>query len=256
MSNLYYPQQTLKIMIAFADMFNKTKFPIYKSDGTVESQKIIPLEISGAEKLLMKLQKYTNFNSYLPRMGIHLDSLDPDEDKIRIKDFKLLSADNEEWVFHPIAYNFNLTLSIIAEKSTQLFLIMEQIISTFRMTRYYPFIEWKFTDGTVIKRDLPVTLSANAIEINDELSLGDKEAAKVDLTFVCKNVLYTCTNNGIYNKAGMPSDVSGGNSVDGGIIKTIDISFEEYVINTYNEYTKWTEDYTITEDTGGEITIS
>jgi hypothetical protein len=241
---MYYPNQSLKVMIAFADLFNKIKFPIYDADKKQIDERIIPLGIATSQKFILEL-KSTEQNNYIPRMGFALTAMDPDEENIKTKDFKIMSSDTEEWIFNGIPYIFSIDLSIAAEKTSQLTQIVESIITKYRLARVYPLIEFKFSNGEKIKHDMPVTLTSTSIELQDEISGPDREIYTATLSFSLKANLYNVTD-------GSTDGTESGNTDDSGIIKLINIDFEDLI---QQEYSKYEESYCIYEDTGGTIVI-
>jgi hypothetical protein len=88
--------------------------------------------------------------------------------------------------------------------------------------RTYPLIEFKFTDGTQIQRDIPVAMRSTSFEIQSEFQKDDLQLFYCTLTFDLAGFIYTSYWNStlgtVVGNKGLSGDVK--------YIEQIDIDFE------------------------------
>jgi hypothetical protein len=240
MAKKIYPRTIRKIILAVLDTFNTLTSEVEHPEGTF-TDKVVPIIFSSKEKYLGFLKKPVEererYRISLPGMACELTSLDSADDRKMNQNIRITSCDTDktEQIMHPIPYDFTFDISIFSKFYNELLLVLEQILSKFNNTIYYPFIEYKFVSGDQIERSLPITLQAPSLNVNTvDIGQEDETVYQVTLTFVVKGWVYSTT------------EVDAGNEF--GVINQIDVNFE-------NDEELRFELVSIYKDTGGDTVV-
>jgi hypothetical protein len=185
------PQSTRRMLIAFASLFrNIVLYKTSKKDILLSETKV-PLYISSTEKLTTKLNDPLQVQVVLPAIGINISSMDPAEDRIQQKCNVLASQDGTTEVMSPAPVDYTVDLTAFAKKESELFQLIECIMSKFQKDVRFPFVELQFADGTQIKRDLSIILNSSAIDLREvDVDREEEKMYMVTFTFLVKGFQY------------------------------------------------------------------
>jgi hypothetical protein len=241
---IFFPRMTRKIITAFGDAFNNIYINRRTKTGFVDYR--VPIRMGDRGKVFAFLNKNRDYDIQLPLVGFHVDSIDFDEERTMNPTTKFFSDDNAEYIFAPVPYNYTIIFSIYTMNMNDLYDIFETIAAQYRKTRHYPLIEFQFTDGSKITRDLPITLNSTIKNTPEELTMNDNKILKFDLNFIVKGWIYNTirgVNSNIDSRDNNAKGMEGGNGAV--LIEKIDLRFEEYVTEYY-------ETISLYKDTGGD----
>jgi len=194
MSAVFFPHMTKKIIVAFSDMFNKVYINVARNNGTL-TESLVPILFASHEKMIAYLTHLDDTRQKtritLPAMGFTLTSMDLDEERILNPVYKIMGQTREQYIFQPVPYNYTFDLSVYARYVGTLFDIVESVVAKFQQARNYPFVEFRFIDGSYIQRDLPVVLNATSLNFTTEdVGEEDERIIKTDITFIAKGWVY------------------------------------------------------------------
>jgi T4-like virus Myoviridae tail sheath stabiliser len=248
---IYFPRMTQKIIGAFGDSFNNIQINRKKGKSLIEYT--VPIKMGDKEKVFAYITKNTKHSISLPVMGFIIDSIDFDEERVINPQTVLLSNDTTQYTFAPVPYNYTVILTIYTKSYNDVYDIFESIVPNYRKTRNYPLNEFKFLDGSVIKRDLPISIQSTLRNIPEEISWEEEQIIKFDMTFLIKGWIYNPINNvdGTTDNSNLRNNNTitslGGNTSK--LIEQIDLKFEEFVTNYHEEISLY-------KDTGDEWVIT
>lgn len=221
----YFPQTIKKVITVFSSLFDEIYVPVYKNNIQVNTQ-IVPIKYAYAQKLIshFKSTEYDENNTRipLPILSFEMNALDPDEERItQSANCKIANSDNA-YILYPAPYNYIFDVSIWSKTMIEHFNILETILPRFQTTIHIDFNEYKFQNGDVITKDLPVTLTSLSISPETvDIGAEDEPVLKTTLTFNVKGWIYHTT------------EFTNSNSIN-----NIDISFE-------NEYQQQLDEITL-----------
>lgn len=241
---IFFPRMTRKIITAFGDALKGIYINRRSGTGFVDYQ--VPIRMGDKGKVFAFLNKNRDYDIQLPLVGFFVDSIDFDEERTMNPTIKYFSEDFSEYTFSPVPYNYTIIFSIYTMNMNDLYDIFETIAGQYRKTRHYPLIEFQFTDGSKITRDLPIMLNSTIKNTPEEITMGDSRILKFDLNFVVKGWIYNTIQNvtsSIDSRDNNATSMAGGNGAV--LIEKIDLRFEEFVTEYY-------EEISLTKDTGGD----
>lgn len=213
------PNMIKKYLVIFSDLFNRIEIPA--ADG---SKLVVPIRLGTSETLFSMaavLDENRNRIRYsLPMMGFSLTSMEFDSNRPQTMLNSLVSTDRLSQIRQPVPYNFNVDLFLLCNRASELFQIMEIILPMYQSSRSYPLIEYKFTDGSSVCRDVIIELTSPSFEINGDVAGGEEKVFSSTLSFKMQGWLHN-------------SYVTEGNSY----IENIDIQYEEQVSALYENLT-------------------
>ncbi len=174
MADVLVPNTTRKILVATADNFNDEILYTRDASGNQVATKI-PLFIGSTDKRIQReAAGGDEVDMFLPAIGLNITSIDLAEDRIQHNSNVIHSADGAEYTFAPFPIDYTIDVGLMAKKESELFQMIESIVPKYQKARYYPFIEFKFTDGSQIKRDIPIILTTSTIDLQ-EIDIGREE---------------------------------------------------------------------------------
>jgi len=248
---IYRSNSTKKILIAMADTFSDIKTAQRKSKRSKDFKDVtVPVYISSSEKLIARATKLAadanTTRISLPAIGMNITSMDLDENRILTPFTKIVNEG--QFVFNPVPYNYTIDVALIAERESQLFDLIEQIVPFYRKSRYYPLIDFKFYDGTEIQRDLCMELTSTPISLQDsDIGQEDEQTFTATLSFMVKGWIYG-SNSTIDFKEGDDKNTGSagpGSGAGNVLIRYIDIDFEnenDVIFENYLLDTEFTGD--------------
>lgn len=184
-----------KYVVLFGSIFNDIYIDRIDANGTVQKSLKIPLQYGPKERYLARYRQNPDLlrevSMVFPRMAFEITSINYDSTrklntigKIRNTDSIANSLDIQ---YNPVAYNFDITLSIISRNTEDALRIVEQIIPYFTP-------QWTETlslvDGMNINMDIPIILKQVQMIDTYSNNFEEKEWIIWDLTFVLKGYLY------------------------------------------------------------------
>ena len=201
MAKVYRPENSRKVLVAVADLFNEI-FVLHRKKTPPNTEAKVSLTLATTEKLITFLSKDDKTKLVLPAMGLDIISTDLDEERIMNPANRIING--IQYVLQPVPYNYTIDLAILGNRSSQVFELLEQIIPFFQKARYYPLKDFVFSDGSIIKRDLAVELVATPLDLQvTEIVLGEQQVHQCTLSFIAKGWVYGTnptladTNNGL-----------------------------------------------------------
>ena len=107
----------------------------------------------------MKLNDPDNVQIVLPALGINITSIDPSEDRMQQRCNQIISNDGKV-IMSPAPVEYSIDLTAFTKKESELFQIIEYVMPKFQRDVSFPLIEFELSDGTQLKRDLPIILNS------------------------------------------------------------------------------------------------
>ena len=234
--------------MAAADCFNDEVLYTRDKNGNQVATKI-PLFIGSTDKRIQRAAANGDeVDLFLPSIGLNITSIDLAEDRIQKTTNTIYSIDGTELSFAPFPMDYTVDVGIMAKKESELFQIIESIVPKYQKARYYPFIEYQFTDGSQIKRDIPIILTTSTIDLQ-EIDIGreDRKIFRATLIMTIKAWVHRLKGStggiigGIDNNPAIPDDSTGASPGDtipnpnyGKYIGGINIDFENMIDVKYS----------------------
>ena len=158
-------------VIAFGEIFNDITIERKDSTGAVEKYIKVPLSYGPTEKFLSRLEANSSNNEVaivLPRMSFEIAGISYDptrkRNKLRgVRKPKELGSTSSDFIYNPVPYDIDFTLSLMvknAEDGTQ---ILEQILPFFTPSFNVPIKEVAEFD---VVNDTPFIL--NSVDVQDD----------------------------------------------------------------------------------------
>jgi hypothetical protein len=153
----------------------------------------------------------------------------------------------------PVPYDFSVTVSFWSKKVSMLLDMVEQVIPSYRQMRSYPLIEFKFSDGSQIQRDIPVILNTTDITIGNEWQSDEVQLFEASLSFTCKGWIYPSIFKADTTSGGNAGGTIIGERSDGlYYIEHINVEYDNWVGTTFERM----EDISIDFETGNMPVIT
>lgn len=185
-------------VIAFGEIFNDITVERKDSQGNTEKFIKVPLAYGPTQKFLSRLNIYNKEAEVaivLPRMSFEISGItyDPSRKRNKLTGVKKLSDDpnKQDFIYNPVPYDIDFTLSIMvknAEDGTQ---ILEQILPFFTPSFNIPIKEVKEFD---IVNDTPLTLTGVDLQDDYEGDYLTRRALIWTLSFTLKGNIWGSTD--------------------------------------------------------------
>lgn len=218
----FYNSLIRKYVILFGSIFNDIYIDRIAADGTVQRTLKIPLQYGPKERYLARYRQNPDLlrevSMVFPRMAFEITSINYDPTRKLNTIGKIPNINSNPNVldtqYNPVAYNFDITLSIISRNTEDALRIVEQIIPYFtpQWTETLSLIE-----GMNINMDIPIILKNIQTIDTYSSNFEDKEWIVWDLTFTLKGYLYGPTRTKSLIKQSIANAYIPKGSVDSGI---------------------------------------
>jgi hypothetical protein len=203
MLEYFYHGTVRKVVVGFASLFNDIHVVRNDENGNEKERIRIPIAYGPQQKFLRRLdrigtdfdQQQVRLESYLPRMGFEITSLQYDSSRKlnsiqQTVGYNAADRGSLKRRYERVPYNMNLTLSAMTKSMDDCLQIVEQILPYF--TPEYVF-SIKAIDGLDTNVDIPIVLSSITMGEGDDGSYGDYATRKTNfatIQFVAKMYLY------------------------------------------------------------------
>ena len=191
----FYHGLIRKYVVLFGSLFNDIYIDRVDASGVSQRTIKVPLQYGPKERYLTRYQQNPDLlrevSMVFPRMSFEITgvSYDPDRKLNSIGRIPSISANNNVLAtqYNPVAYNFDITLSIISRNTEDAVRIVEQIVPYFTP-------QWTETLALVpemnVNIDVPIIIK-NVTTVDTYASnFEDKEWVIWEMTFVLKGQLY------------------------------------------------------------------
>jgi len=203
MLEYFYHGTVRKVVVGFASLFNDIHVVRNDENGNEKERIRIPIAYGPQQKFLRRLdrigtdfdQQQVRLESYLPRMGFEITSLQYDSSRKlnsiqQTVGYNAADRGSLKRRYERVPYNMNLTLSAMTKSMDDCLQIVEQILPYF--TPEYVF-SIKAIDGLDTNVDIPIVLSSITMGEGEDGSYGDYATRKTNfatIQFVAKMYLY------------------------------------------------------------------
>lgn len=218
----FYNSLIRKYVILFGSIFNDIYIDRIAANGTVQKTLKIPLQYGPKERYLARYRQNPDLlrevSMVFPRMAFEITSINYDPTRKLNTIGKIPNINSNSNIldiqYNPVAYNFDITLSIISRNTEDALRIVEQIIPYFtpQWTETLSLIE-----GMNINMDIPIVLKNVQMIDTYSSNFEDKEWIVWDLTFTLKGYLYGPTKTKSLIKQSIANAYIPKGSVDSGI---------------------------------------
>lgn len=218
----FYNSLIRKYVILFGSIFNDIYIDRISANGTVQKTLKIPLQYGPKERYLARYRQNPDLlrevSMVFPRMAFEITSINYDPTRKLNTIGKIPNINSNSNIldiqYNPVAYNFDITLSIISRNTEDALRIVEQIIPYFtpQWTETLSLIE-----GMNINMDIPIVLKNVQMIDTYSSNFEDKEWIVWDLTFTLKGYLYGPTKTKSLIKQSIANAYIPKGSVDSGI---------------------------------------
>ena len=196
MFGTYFYNQTIKRSVSiFGTLFNNLKIKKTKADGTVLTEQVVPISYGPKQKWLQRLNqdpksRDANITAMsLPRLAFEMTGFEYDatrqQNKLirHSKSTTETDGTNRKFMYQPVPYNLNFTLSAMCKNMTDAFQIVEQILPYFQ-PEYT--VSMKMIDDMSDVRDVPIVLNNITLEDSYEGNYEERRVITYNLTFTMK----------------------------------------------------------------------
>lgn len=199
--NTFYHGILQKYVILFGTMFNDIWINRTDSDGNVTDSLKVPITYSPQEKMLARIEGILDGNqdsmtqevaTVLPRLGFEINGFTYASER-KLKTLQRFTqkdnsdADVRDYIYDPVPYDINFTLSIFVKNTTDGTQIIEQILPYFTP-------EWtnqvELVPGLDTTMDIPVVLQDISQDDVYEVSFEERRALIWSLNFVMKGYFF------------------------------------------------------------------
>jgi T4-like virus Myoviridae tail sheath stabiliser len=191
----FYHGLIRKYVILFGSLFNDIYIDRVDANGVTQRSIKVPLQYGPKERYLTRYQQNPDLlrevSMVFPRMSFEITrvSYDPDRKLNSIGKVPTVSTNKStlSTQYNPVAYNFDITLSIISRNTEDAVRIVEQIMPFFTP-------QWTETLNLIpdmnISVDIPIVIK-NVTTVDTYASnFEDKEWVLWEMTFTLKGYLY------------------------------------------------------------------
>jgi hypothetical protein len=191
----FYHGLIRKYVILFGSLFNDIYIDRVDASGVTQKTIKVPLQYGPKERYLTRYQQNPDLlrevSMVFPRMSFEITNVSYDADRKlnSIGRIPSLAANNNvlSTQYNPVAYNFDITLSIISRNTEDAVRIVEQIIPYFTP-------QWTETLALVpemdVNIDVPIIIKNVSTVDTYASNFEDKEWVIWEMTFVLKGQLY------------------------------------------------------------------
>lgn len=244
----FYHRSTERMIKAIMDVFNDITIPRVK-EGIVTDY-VVPLRFATMNAMIVKYNETENsapIATVYPRMGISIDDMDilKSNTNQNLTHVRAAAGSSYATMLSGVEVRITLTLSIVANKISELFNIIEQIIPRFRKKINIPTIE-----PLGIKRDCALKLIEKIkFDYSSEFNYGEDRVTTNEIKFTCDFYVYPPIN-------------------DQGVIKHIDIDFYDQTTELIMAEDNWdvipeeagkldphVQQLTMTDDNGDPVIV-
>jgi len=191
----FYHGLTKKYVVLFGSLFNDIYVDRTDANDEVKRTIKIPIQYGPKERYLARYRQNPDLlrevSMVFPRMAFEITGItyDPSRKLNSIGKISNINANADALttLYNPVAYNFDITLSIISRNTEDALKIVEQIVPFFTP-------QWTETLNIIpelnISVDIPIIIkSVNSVDTYSG-NFEDKEWVLWDLTFTLKGYLY------------------------------------------------------------------
>lgn len=191
----FYHGLIRKYVILFGSLFNNIYVDRVNEEGDVQRTIKIPIQYGPKERYLTRYRQNPDLlreiSMVFPRMAFEITNISYDSSRKlnSIGRIPSVSSDGNalNTLYNPVAYNFDITLSIISRNTEDALRIVEQIIPFFTP-------QWTETLNLIpeanVSVDIPIIIrNINSVDTYSS-NFENKEWIIWDLTFVLKGYLY------------------------------------------------------------------
>lgn len=191
----FYHGLIRKYVILFGSLFNDIYVDRVDANGVTQRTIKVPLQYGPKERYLTRYQQNPDLlrevSMVFPRMAFEITgvSYDPDRKLNSIGKIPVVNSNRNtlSTQYNPVAYNFDITLSIISRNTEDAVRIVEQIIPFFTP-------QWTETLNLIpemnVSVDVPIVIKNVSTVDTYASNFEDKEWVIWELTFVLKGYLY------------------------------------------------------------------
>lgn len=191
----FYHGLIRKYVILFGSLFNDIYVDRVDANGVTQRTIKVPLQYGPKERYLTRYQQNPDLlrevSMVFPRMAFEITgvSYDPDRKLNSIGKIPVVNSNRNtlSTQYNPVAYNFDITLSIISRNTEDAVRIVEQIIPFFTP-------QWTETLNLIpemnVSVDVPIVIKNVSTVDTYASNFEDKEWVIWEMTFVLKGYLY------------------------------------------------------------------
>jgi hypothetical protein len=191
----FYHGLIRKYVVLFGSLFNDIYIDRVDSSGVSQRTIKVPLQYGPKERYLTRYQQNPDLlrevSMVFPRMSFEITGVSYDPDRKLNSIGRIPSATSNGNVlatqYNPVAYNFDITLSIISSNTEDAVRIVEQIVPYFTP-------QWTETLALIpemdVNIDVPIIIKNVSTVDTYASNFEDKEWVIWEMTFVLKGQLY------------------------------------------------------------------
>lgn len=195
LGNHFYHGLIRKYVVLFGSLFNDIYIDRVDANGTAQRTIKVPLQYGPKERYLTRYQQNPDLlrevSMVFPRMSFEITGVSYDPDRKLNSIGKIPSVNSTgntlSTQYNPVAYNFDITLSIISRNTEDAVRIVEQIVPFFTP-------QWTETLALVpemnINIDVPIIIKNVSTVDTYASNFEDREWVIWEMNFVLKGQLY------------------------------------------------------------------
>jgi hypothetical protein len=222
----FYHGLIRKYVILFGSLFNDIYIDRVDASGVTQKTIKVPLQYGPKERYLTRYQQNPDLlrevSMVFPRMSFEITGVSYDADRKLSSIGRIPSVTSNGNVlstqYNPVAYNFDITLSIISRNTEDAVRIVEQIVPYFTP-------QWTETLALIpemdVNIDIPIIIKNVSTVDTYASNFEDKEWVIWELSFVLKGQLYgPIRKQGVIKEVIVNSHIPNTNTAAQGVGKT------------------------------------